>query len=328
MGQIGEAVNSVTSPFGVELFGGGTLSDNTADAMTAEARAEQEKQRDQWAWLGDYGRQFLTVPTAGGQQVSGGTATTVPAQTSDGKRMDAGDRRAYEQEHGLPSSMGQSGAPQGENIADVAGRYMSNLDLLASGTDLQQYQLNPAQQKLLNQSLGTLSVSRAKAVDTAKRMLADRGITEGPVYEATMRRISDTMDGQMMSTATQFAETARNQRMSDMYTYLQQLMAQSAYGTGLIGQAQSGGQQYANYLGNAAAAKQAEAQAASENLGKLIMFGLGQFPNALTLPGSSGVSVPGTAGGYYGTGYGAGGWGGWNPTAGDWSPASQLPKGY
>jgi len=273
-GWLGEAVNSVTSPLmGVELFGGGTLGDNTADAMTKEARTAADKQKEGWDWLADYGKQMLQMPTAGGKQTIGGT-TSAAGQT------------------GQTGTGAQAQAGQGATLADVAGRYLSNLDLITSGGDRMGYALNPNQQKFLNQTLGTVNVQRAKAVDSARRALADRGITSGPLYDATLRRLADHYDQQVMSTSTQYAEQARTQRLQEGYQYLQQLMAQIGQGTGLVGQGLSGGQNYTNYLQQSAAAKHAEGAAAEKRFS--------DFLGLLASGGMSGTGKPWSIGGFGG----------------------------
>ena len=296
----GEAVNTVTHPFGVELFPGGTLMDDTADAMAKEAWEANQKSMGGWDWLANYGKQFLTVPRPGGAQTSGGTTGT--AKTG-----------------GTAATTGASEASPGGGVAlsDLVGQYLSNLDLASRGLGGADYTLDPTQTRFLNQNLGKVNVQRARAIDAAKRALAQRGITSGDVYDATMRRLAEHYDQTVMDTATQYALQAREQRMADAYRYLGQLMQQAQFGTGLTAQGLSGGQAGVNYLTQAAQAKQAEAEQANQNFVGALMYGLG-----LAFPGwfkpKTGGLLPTAGGGFapmgtYGSGYGPGGYGGFRP---------------
>ena len=270
-GWLGEAVNSITSPIaGIEFFPGGTLSDDTADAMSKEARQAQATNRQQWDWLGEYGKQLLRIPTAGGMQAIGGT----PAKLSPRSDTDAA----------------RQAAAGNVSLADIAGRYMSNLDALASGSDALGYKLTPNQQKLLNQTLGALNVQRAKAIDSARRALAARGIVSGSMYDNTLRRIADHYDQQVLELGTQFAEQARKQRMQDQYQYLQQLMSQIAQGTGMVAQSAAGQRDWTSYLQQQAAAKQAEEAAGANRLA--------DFLGTLASGAFSGSGAPWSVGGW------------------------------
>lgn len=265
---IGKGINSVTDALaGVRFFPGNVLGSETAGGMARDAREAQQQQKEQWDWLRNYGQQMLYMPSAGGMQ-------TPSNQEGAGAATNAGASGSSASAKTSVSSAFQGQVP----LTDVVGRYLSNVDAMTSGTDLQGYNLNPNQQKLLNQMLGQVSVQRGRALSSAKQQLANRGITSGPLYDATMRRLADHYDEQVMSASTQFAENARNQSLQESYQYLQQLMSQINTGTNLASQGITGGQGWANYLGNEAAAKQAEqAQSQQRLAAALATLAAGKF---------------------------------------------------
>jgi hypothetical protein len=146
-----------------------------------------------------------------------------------------------------------------------------------------QYDLDPVQQGLWNTQAGTIAAQQRQALNEARIALAKRGITGGPMYEATMRKLTTDFNRMVQQGSLEARHNARQQRMADELQYLSLLGDQVNRGSGLLSTVYGGRQNLIDAYGQRAAEAQARADAGAQ-----------RFASALGMLGSGGFSASGT----------------------------------
>lgn len=256
LGDFGKALNKVTAPIGVRLAPGGPYADGGA----GDKAEDLDKQaRENYKWLGDYGKSLLgglpTTPVAapgspaysvnprGGTAGYGAGARTPGAAasgsyaaptrtpptyapgtvTQNGRTKDVmtglGDA-SLAYENAVNGGLGPgNGALQG-----YAQQLPVLLQQLAAMSGVQgnndPYAMSPYEQAQYNQEQGLLAAQRGQADAHLRQQLAARGITGGAAMESALQSLHDHFDGETKAHTTQFAQNMKAQRLGAVQNLL------------------------------------------------------------------------------------------------------------
>lgn len=155
----------------------------------------------------------------------------------------------------------------GTPLTDLYGGVLAKYANVAGGTSKGAYDLQPAEQQLLNQQTGTAQTVQQRALAHAKSILAQQGHAPGsPIYEATLRQITDANANTNQTNATNFVTNQRQSNLTNLSSLLGQYANAIGLGSGLMGQ------QIQGYQNQASAARQDTANGQAAAMGTLGML--------------------------------------------------------